>query len=161
MPFFLTDNSLCGRFIAVLLFGPCNQRDTWLKTLVISLSTFCRYLRRNFLLLCFQKANDPWPAKSEYESLINRGSTNNALRFPNYRRLIKICHIEKSCHSVNALASVPSKTALLEALSHLSCFLTIRLHRKPSSGYVPILLGNFFKLFFSNTLLRTKTGWLS
>lgn len=128
MPFFLTDNSLCGRFIAVLLFGPCNQRDTWLKTLVISLSTFCRYLRHNFLLLCFQKANDPWPVKSEYESLINSSSTNNALRFPNYRGLIKICRIEKSCHSVNASASVPSKTALLEALSHLSASLP--------SGYI-------------------------
>lgn len=61
-----------------------------------------------------------------------------------------------SCPDKNMPVSVPSETALLEALSHLSSFPS-ELHMKPSSFYAQILHSNFFKFFFSNTLLKTKT----
>lgn len=62
-PFFLTDNSLCGRFIAVLLFRPCNQLDTWLKTFVISLSIFLQISQTQFSVALVPKSK--WPMASK------------------------------------------------------------------------------------------------
>lgn len=56
----------------------------------------------------------------------------------------------------NIPASVPSKTALLEARSHLSFLSPIKLRMKPPSCYVQIEHSIFFLIIFQQYIAENK-----